>query len=164
MPSQRGLALHSSSRACSRSAAVCWFCVMSFSSGSPMVFRCSSAWTPLFAIRKGFARDFCWKDLLFFRYSQKVTTPTWNRPAAGGAATDLDAELDAIALGRRIRHLRKAKALTLDGLGEVVGIAPSQLSLIENGKREPKVSLLKLLAAALDTGVDDLLGAEPPNR
>lgn len=104
----------------------------------------------------------------FFRYSQEVTTPTWNRPAGGsspdGSAAELDAELDSIALGRRIRHLRKAKALTLGGLGEVVGVAPSQLSLIENGKREPKVSLLKLLAGALDTGVDDLLGAEPPSR
>ncbi|WP_372698870.1 helix-turn-helix domain-containing protein [Arthrobacter sp. JSM 101049] len=104
----------------------------------------------------------------FFRYPQEVTTPTWNRPAGGvspdGNAAELDAELDSIALGRRVRHLRKAKGLTLDGLGEVVGVAPSQLSLIENGKREPKVSLLKQLAGALDTGLDDLLGAEPPNR
>lgn len=104
----------------------------------------------------------------FLRYSQEVTTPTWNRPPGGhtqdAASTDDDAEMDAIALGRRIRHLRKGRSLTLDGLGELVSVAPSQLSLIENGKREPKVGLLRQLANALGTGVDDLLGSEPPSR
>ena len=96
-----------------------------------------------------------------------MTTPTWNRPAKGTSTSSPDAaadDLDVISLGRRVRHLRKASGLTLDGLGELVGTAPSQLSLIENGKREPKLSLLKQLATALGTGLDELLGSEPPNR
>lgn len=133
-----------------------------------MVFRCFSPWTPLFAIHKGLSRGLWWKDLRFFSYSQKVTNPTWNRSAGGstpdGNAAELDAELDSIALGRRVRHLRKAKGLTLDGLSALVGVAPSQLSLIENGKREPKISLLRVLASVLGAGVEDLLGAEPPSR
>ncbi len=52
-------------------------------------------------------------------------------------------------MGRRVRHLRKAAGLTLDDLSAAVGTAPSQLSLIENGKREPKLGLLQQLAAAL---------------
>jgi len=97
-----------------------------------------------------------------------MPTSSWNRPRKAAAETSAraanDADLDVIALGRRVRHLRKAKGLTLDGLGEAVGTAPSQLSLIENGKREPKLSLLKQLAAALGTSLDELLGAEPPTR
>ncbi|QSZ51257.1 hypothetical protein AYX22_22210 (plasmid) [Arthrobacter sp. D5-1] len=45
--------------------------------------------------------------------------------------------LDVISLGRRVRHLRKQAGLTLDDLSAAVGTAPSQLSLIGNGKREP---------------------------
>ncbi|MFT4233820.1 MAG: helix-turn-helix domain-containing protein [Microbacterium sp.] len=67
-------------------------------------------------------------------------------------------------LGHRIRHHRTGAQLTLDDLGERVGIAGSQLSLIENGKREPKLSLLQQIADALDTSVADLISGEPPNR
>lgn len=95
-----------------------------------------------------------------------MTATTWNRnwPTDNAEAHGDDAELDAIALGRRIRHVRKTKGLTLDDVSEIVNTAPSQLSLIENGKREPKLSLLKSMAKALDVGVDDLLGSEPPSR
>ena len=84
--------------------------------------------------------------------------------SAGNDAGSEDTELDSIALGRRIRFLRKSKQLTLDDVSALVDTAPSQLSLIENGKREPKLSLLKSLAGALGVGVDDLLGTEPPSR
>jgi transcriptional regulator with XRE-family HTH domain len=67
-------------------------------------------------------------------------------------------------LGHRIRHQRIARGLTLDELGAQVGVAGSQLSLIENGKREPKLSLLQEIARATSTEVSELLSAEPPNR
>ncbi|MET0736508.1 MAG: helix-turn-helix domain-containing protein, partial [Microbacterium sp.] len=51
-----------------------------------------------------------------------------------------------------------------DELGERVGIAGSQLSLIENGKREPKLSVLQAIATATGVQVTDLLSTEPPNR
>lgn len=54
--------------------------------------------------------------------------------------------------------------MTLAELGERVGRAPSQLSLLENGRREPKLSLIKALAQALDVPVDDLLSTDPPSR
>ncbi len=53
---------------------------------------------------------------------------------------------------------------TLDELGARVGIASSQLSLIENGKREPRLSLLQAVAAATGVDVSDLLSTEPPTR
>lgn len=67
-------------------------------------------------------------------------------------------------LGHRIRHHRLANGYTLDELGALVGVAGSQLSLIENGKREPKLSLLQAIAHATSTQVTDLISGEPPNR
>lgn len=71
---------------------------------------------------------------------------------------------DLVTLGHRIRHFRGERGLTLDQLGERVGLAGSQLSLIENGRREPKLSTLQEVAAALDVELTDLLSKEAPNR
>ncbi|MEY8039188.1 helix-turn-helix domain-containing protein [Saccharopolyspora cebuensis] len=73
-------------------------------------------------------------------------------------------EHDLLVFGQRLRHLRRSAGLTLVELGERVGRAPSQLSLLENGHREPKLSLLRSLAEALGTSVDELLSKKPPNR
>jgi transcriptional regulator with XRE-family HTH domain len=72
--------------------------------------------------------------------------------------------IELATLGHRIRHHRLSSGYTLDELGALVGVAGSQLSLIENGKREPKLSLLQEIARATGTEVPDLLSAEPPNR
>ena len=72
--------------------------------------------------------------------------------------------IELSTLGHRIRHHRVAQGYTLDELGAIVGVAGSQLSLIENGKREPKLSLLQAIAHATGTDVTDLLSPEPPNR
>jgi predicted transcriptional regulator/DNA-binding XRE family transcriptional regulator len=66
--------------------------------------------------------------------------------------------------GQRLRHLRRARGLTLAELGERVGRAPSALSLLENGRREPKLSLLNGLAEALHVPPSELLSRQPPNR
>ncbi|MDQ7878670.1 helix-turn-helix domain-containing protein [Microbacterium sp. QXD-8] len=72
--------------------------------------------------------------------------------------------LELSTLGHRIRHQRLAHGYTLDELGALVGVAGSQLSLIENGKREPKLSLLQAIATATGVDVAELLSTEPPNR
>ncbi|POX65761.1 XRE family transcriptional regulator [Microbacterium sp. Ru50] len=72
--------------------------------------------------------------------------------------------IELATLGHRIRHHRVARGMTLDELGAQVGVAGSQLSLIENGRREPKLSLLQAIASATGTDVTDLLSPEPPNR
>src|SRR6266536_534627 len=61
--------------------------------------------------------------------------------------TELDG-LDLMLFGQRLRHLRRARGFTLAELGGRVGRAPSALSLLENGRREPKLSLLNALAEA----------------
>jgi predicted transcriptional regulator/DNA-binding XRE family transcriptional regulator len=72
--------------------------------------------------------------------------------------------LDLAMFGQRLRHARRVKGLTLADLGARVGRTPSVLSLIENGKREPRLSLVEQLAAALDVPVSDLLKKQPPSR
>jgi transcriptional regulator with XRE-family HTH domain len=71
---------------------------------------------------------------------------------------------DLVTLGQRIRHFRVAAGLTLDQLGSRVNIAGSQLSLIENGKREPRLTLLAAIATALGVEVPDLLDTTPPSK
>ncbi|MEV8214416.1 helix-turn-helix domain-containing protein [Leifsonia sp. NPDC077715] len=79
--------------------------------------------------------------------------------------TSVDAgDIDVATLGHRIRHFRTQRGMTLDDLGAAAGVAASQLSLIENGKREPRISLLASLAAALGVQPGDLLSAEPPDE
>ncbi len=71
---------------------------------------------------------------------------------------------DLVTLGHRIRHFRGERGFTLDQLGERVSLAGSALSLIENGRREPKLSTLQDLATALTVDVADLLRREAPNN
>jgi transcriptional regulator with XRE-family HTH domain len=70
---------------------------------------------------------------------------------------------DLITLGQRIRHFRTARGWTLDQLGDRVGVAGSQLSLIENGRREPRVTLLTAIAAELGVGLATLLDSTAPS-
>jgi predicted transcriptional regulator/transcriptional regulator with XRE-family HTH domain len=71
---------------------------------------------------------------------------------------------DPIVFGHRLRHHRRARGLTLEALGELVGRPAPYLSLVENGKREPKMSQIETLATALNVSVEDLLAPEAPNR
>ncbi|WP_298865770.1 helix-turn-helix transcriptional regulator [uncultured Microbacterium sp.] len=75
--------------------------------------------------------------------------------------TDVEEESDALIIGRRIRQLRTAQGMTLEELASRIGRAPSQLSMFETGKREPKLTLLQGIARALDTTIDALLEGEP---
>ncbi|WP_425309776.1 helix-turn-helix domain-containing protein [Ammonicoccus fulvus] len=67
-------------------------------------------------------------------------------------------------MGRRLRHLRKERRLTLAQVSEVTGIAVSQLSLLENGKREAKVSTLQKLASCYQATLADMTSEVPSRR
>ena len=72
--------------------------------------------------------------------------------------------IDLATFGQQLRHLRRARGLTLTELGERVGRAPSVLSLLENGRREPKLSLIEQLATVLSVPTAELLSRQPPSR
>ncbi len=71
---------------------------------------------------------------------------------------------DLATLGQRMRHFRTSAGLTLDQLGADVGVAASQLSLMENGKREPRLSLLGTIAERLGIPVSELLEPTAPSE
>lgn len=73
---------------------------------------------------------------------------------------DLDDELDALTIGRRIRSLRQQAGMTLDDLAALVDRAPSQVSIVENGRRELRLSELRAYAKALGAPVAAILDAE----
>jgi len=63
-----------------------------------------------------------------------------------------------------MRHFRSRRGLTLEQLGSAVGVAASQLSLMENGRREPRLSLLSAIAEQLDVPVAELLDESAPSE
>ncbi len=72
--------------------------------------------------------------------------------------------IDVLTFGHRVRHYRKRAGLTLDELGARVGKPAPYLSLLENGKKEPKLGLINDLASALGVDAGDLLSSEAPSR
>jgi transcriptional regulator with XRE-family HTH domain len=68
-------------------------------------------------------------------------------------------------IGHRLRELRAARSLSLRQLAREVGVSPSLLSQVENGKVTPSVDTLYELAKALATPVaaffDDAAASEP---
>jgi predicted transcriptional regulator len=71
---------------------------------------------------------------------------------------------DPLVFGKRLRHYRKVRGLTLQQLGDRVGKQASLLSMLEGGKREPRTALVDQLAQALDVSATDLLRADPPDK
>ncbi|MFD5226529.1 helix-turn-helix domain-containing protein [Microbacterium sp. NPDC058342] len=74
---------------------------------------------------------------------------------------DAPEDSDALTIGRRIRQLRTGRGMTLEELASRIDRAPSQLSMFETGKREPKLTLLQAIARALGTTIDALLEGGP---
>lgn len=61
----------------------------------------------------------------------------------------------------RLKELRKTKGLTLEALGEIVGLSKGYLSELESGKKAPSIAVLHALADALGSRASELLeGAE----
>lgn len=71
---------------------------------------------------------------------------------------------DALTIGRRIRHLRRERGLTLEHLAAALDRAPSQVSMIETGKREPRFAQLETIAQTLGVDVATLLEPGAPTR
>ncbi|MGW1070958.1 helix-turn-helix domain-containing protein [Streptomyces aureus] len=61
-------------------------------------------------------------------------------------------------VGRRVGDARRRRALTGEGLGELVGLGKDQVSKIENGRRKVSVRELPKFASALGVTIAHLLG------
>jgi transcriptional regulator with XRE-family HTH domain len=68
-------------------------------------------------------------------------------------------------LGKNLREARKRLGLTQEAVAERSGVQAGEVSRIESGKRDPKVSTLEKLAAAVEMKPGQLLdGAGPTDR
>lgn len=65
-----------------------------------------------------------------------------------------------IAIGQRLRNLRRKKAITLDKLSKKTGLSKGLLSKIENGKVSSPVSTLAQIAEALKVKLSYLVDGE----
>jgi transcriptional regulator with XRE-family HTH domain len=59
-------------------------------------------------------------------------------------------------LGKKLRDRRKAMGVSLKQLGELIGSAPSYLSMVETGKIDPSLSRLKKIASGLNITIIEL--------
>ena len=76
--------------------------------------------------------------------------------AADPGAGDLAEIVHEISVGRKLKHARLLRSLTLKQLSDAAGCSESLLSKIENGKTNPSLRMVHRLAAALDTTVATL--------
>lgn len=63
-------------------------------------------------------------------------------------------------MGERIRTVRKGRGLSLRDLAFKIGMEPSNLSVIENGKSNPQILTFARIASALNVGLSDLVNFE----
>lgn len=82
---------------------------------------------------------------------------TFRFPTPHGMAISDDERAFFIALGQRIAEQRKACAITQVQLAEQLGISQQAMNSFEKGRRRVPVSLLPVIAQALDTTLDALL-------
>ena len=72
--------------------------------------------------------------------------------------------MDSLVFGQRLKYYRKRNNYTLVQLGEIINKPAPYLSQLENGIMEPRVTLIREIASALDCTPSDLLDPEPPSR
>lgn len=61
-------------------------------------------------------------------------------------------------IANRIRQRREEKGLTLTALASSIDISKSSLSKLETGQTQPSARTIVVLAAALGTTIEDLMG------
>ncbi|UCR89844.1 helix-turn-helix transcriptional regulator [Mycetocola spongiae] len=70
---------------------------------------------------------------------------------------------DPLIIGHRVRQLRLDRGLTVAELGTRIGRAASQVSVIENGRRDLRLAEIQRLAQALEVEPAELLSPEAPS-
>ena len=61
-----------------------------------------------------------------------------------------------LSVGAKIRLSRKKRGMSLKDLSYAIGMEPSNLSVIENGKSNPQLLTYAKIASALDSSLKEL--------
>jgi transcriptional regulator with XRE-family HTH domain len=67
---------------------------------------------------------------------------------------------DAVALGTRLRHLRRVRGLRMRDLAQAVGCSESFISKLESGRTRPSLNTLHRIVHALDANMAQLFPAD----
>jgi transcriptional regulator with XRE-family HTH domain len=78
-------------------------------------------------------------------------------PAAAGASAD-----PVVELGARLKSVRLRAGLSLREVARQLGVSPSFVSQLENGKSQPSVATLYSISQLLGVSIDQLFLAEDP--
>jgi transcriptional regulator with XRE-family HTH domain len=65
-----------------------------------------------------------------------------------------------VALGARLKQVRQQSGLSLRELARQLGVSPSFVSQLENGKSQPSVATLYSISQLLDVSIDQLFSAD----
>jgi transcriptional regulator with XRE-family HTH domain len=76
----------------------------------------------------------------------------------GEAPPPSDRREVAMSVGSQLRDRRKEVGLSLRQFARDLGVSPSFISQIENGKSQPSVATLYTICSALDLSIDELFG------
>ncbi|MGQ0827536.1 MAG: helix-turn-helix domain-containing protein [Bacteroidota bacterium] len=74
----------------------------------------------------------------------------------------LKSSMVLVAVGNRIREIRKKKNLTQSAVANKAGIAISQVGRIERGKLNPSISTLFVISLAMKIEIKDLFEFDEP--
>ena len=69
----------------------------------------------------------------------------------------INTEVHSVAFPERLTAIRKARALTQEGLGNLASLTKLQIHRYERGSSQPTLKTLKRLALALNTSIDLLV-------
>ena len=72
---------------------------------------------------------------------------------------NIDKDNSGVRIGQRIKMIREARGMTRTELGMLIGLDQNRIQQYENGRRKPKLPLLKKIAEAL--GVSMIALMEP---
>ena len=76
----------------------------------------------------------------------------------------MEVKIDYLAIGKRIRTARLSKEMTQETLSNMIDVAPTYVSSIENGHTKLSLATLLGIAQSLDTTVDQLLYDNTPGK
>ena len=57
----------------------------------------------------------------------------------------------------RLKEIRKSKGMTAEELGSKVGVTGNYIYILENGRREASLKILKKISRVLNTSIDKLV-------
>jgi transcriptional regulator with XRE-family HTH domain len=83
-----------------------------------------------------------------------------NDKAASGATTTAIEAVSSGRLGERVRELRRARGLTLEGLADRSGVSRAMISKLERGEKNPTLVVVARLAGGLGVTLSRLAGME----